>query len=161
MNSSKQEVKLYYKRNSQPVDMPDHFDPTDSSKQDAMEGDEFTFYGDFYAEESRINIVASTSIMYIVQHVSSEETIMTVHINCNFDNGYILLLRGSIRAKFFQIKNGKVTPYKTERLHFPNVAIIQGTGDFESTTGCAKYIINGHQAGVGSIGELHLMLNRK
>ena len=163
MNSSKKEVKLFYKRNSQDVDMPEHFDPRDSSKQNANEGDTFVFFGDFYGDESRTNDThaASTTIMYGVQSVSNEETIITAEIDCDFGNGNQLVLRGSICAKFFQIQNGQVIPYKTDKLHFPNVAVVQGTGDFERTTGCGKYIINGHQAGVGSLGELHLMLNKK
>jgi hypothetical protein len=163
MNNSKKEVKLFYKRNSQPIDMPEYFNPRDSTEQNANEGDVFTFFGDFYGDESRTNEThaASTTIMYGVQSVSNEETIITAEIDCDFGNGNNLVLRGSIRAKSFQIKNGQVTPYKTERLHFPNVAVVQGTGDFERTTGCAKYTINGHQEGVGSLGELHLMLNKK
>ena len=157
MNSSK-EVKLFYKRNSQPIEMP-YFD---NSTQNAMEGDVFTFFGDFYADESRTNDkkVASTIIRYEVKYVSNEETIITTEIDCDFGNGNTLVLIGNIRAEFFEIQNGKLNPYKTERLHFPNVAIVGGTGDFERTTGCAKYTINGHQAGV-ALGELHLMLNKK
>jgi hypothetical protein len=159
MNSSKKEVKLFYKRNSQPVEMP-YFD---NSRQNAMEGDVFTFFGDFYANESRTNDtnVADTVIRYEVKYVSNEETIMTAQIDCDFRNGSTLVLIGNIRADSFEIQNGKLNPYKTERLHFPNLAIVGGTGDFEHTTGCAKYIINGHEEDVGSLGELHLMLNKK
>lgn len=163
MNSSKKEVKLFYKRNSQPVEMPEHFDPRDSSKQNANEGDTFVFFGDFYGDESRTNDThaASTTIMYGVESVSNEETIITAEIDCDFGNGNTLTLMGNIRAGGFEIQNGELNPYKTERLNFPNVAVVRGTGDFERTTGCAKYIINGHQEGVGSLGELHLMLNQK
>jgi hypothetical protein len=159
MNSSKKEVKLYYKRNSQPVDMPEWVDPEDDTEQNANEGDVFTFFGDFYADESRTKYVAITVITYTVQSVSNEETIITAEIDCDFGDGNNLVLKGSICANFFQIQNGKLNPYKTERLHFPNVAVVQGTGDFERTTGCAKYIINGYEEDVGSLGELHLMLN--
>jgi hypothetical protein len=158
MNSSK-EVKLFYKRNSQPIEMP-YFD---NSTQNAMEGDVFTFFGDFYADESRINDkhVANTVIRYEVKYVSNEETIMTAQIDCDFRNGNTLVLIGNIRAESFVIEKGMLNPYKTERLHFPNLAIVGGTGDFERTTGCAKYIINGYQEDVGSLGELRLMLNKK
>lgn len=163
MNSSKKEVKLFYKRNSQPVDMPDHFNPRDSSRQNANEGDTFVFFGDFYADESRTNDtnMADTVITYTVQYVSNEETIITAEIHCDFRNGSTLVLIGNIRTEFFEIQSGELMPYKTERLNFPNLAIVGGTGDFERTTGCAKYIINGHQANSGSLGELHLMLNQK
>jgi hypothetical protein len=158
MNSSKKEVKLFYKRNNQPVEMP-YFD---NSRQNANEGDTFTFFGDFYANESRRNDthIASTTIIYTVQSVNNEETMMTAEIHCDFGNGNTLTLMGNIRAKFFEIQSGKLNPYKTERLNFPNLAIVRGTGDFELTTGCAKYIINGHQANSSSLGELHLMLNK-
>jgi hypothetical protein len=159
MNSSKKEVKLFYKRNSQPIEMP-YFD---NSRQNAMEGDVFTFFGDFYADESRRSdkIVAEAVIRYEVKYVSNEETIMTAQIDCDFRNGNTLVLIGNISTESFEIQNGKLNPYKTERLHFPNLAIVGGTGDFERTIGCAKYIINGYQEDVGSLGELHLMLNKK
>jgi len=159
MNSSKKEVKLFYKRNSQPVEMP-YFD---NSRQNAMEGDVFIFFGDFYANESRTEDTkfVSTVIRYTVQSVSNEETIMTAQIDCDFRDGNTLTLMGNIRAGGFEIQNGELNPYKTEILHFPNVAVVRGTGDFERTTGCGKYIINGHQEDVGSLGELHLMLNKK
>lgn len=163
MNSSKKVIKLYYKRNDQDVEMPEWIDSTDNSTQNAMEGDVFTFFGDFYADESRRNDthVANTVITYTVQYVNNEETIMTVEIHSDFGNDNQLVLMGTVRANFFEIKNRMLEPYKTENLDYPNVAIIQGSGDFERTTGCAKYIINGHQADVGSLGELHLMLNKK
>ena len=162
MNSSNK-VKLFYKRNNEEVDMPDHFDPQEQTTQNATEGDIFIFFGDFYADKSRRNNskVASTIITYEVQYVGNEETIMTTEIKCDFGNGNTLVLIGNIRAEFFEIKSGKLNPYKTENLTFPNLAIVGGTGDFEHTTGSAKYIINGHQAGVGSLGELDLMINKK
>ncbi len=86
---------------------------------------------------------------------------MTTEIKCDFGNGNTLLLIGNIRAEFFEIQSGKLNPYKTEKLTFPNLTIVGGTGDFEHTTGSAKYIINGYQEGVGSLGELHLMINKK
>ena len=162
MNSSKKEVKLFYKRNSQPLEIPDHFNPRDSSTQNAMEGDVFTFFGDFYADESRRNNthVANTVITYTVQSVNNEETMMTAQIDCDFGNDNTLTLMGNIHAEFFEIKSRKLNPYKTDKLEFPNLAVVHGSGDFERKTGCAKYIINGHQANSGSLGELHLMLNK-
>ena len=163
MNSSKKEVKLYYKRNNFDVEMPEWVASarTDNSTKNAKVGDMFTFFGDFYADESRSEdkIVADTVIQYTVQSVSNEETIMIAEIDCDFGDGNHLLLMGTISAEFFEIKNRNLEPYKTKRLEYPNLAIIHGTANFKRTTGSAKYVINGHQAGVGSLGELHLMLN--
>ena len=164
MNSDHKKVTLYYKRNNFEVEMPEWVASTrtDGSPKNAKIGDMFKFFGDFYADESRRNdkIVAETVIQYTVQSVSNEETMMTVEVDCDFGNSNHLLLMGTIRAKFFEIKNRKLETYKTEILEYPNLAIIHGTGDFERTTGCAKYIINGHQANSGSLGELHLMINQ-
>jgi hypothetical protein len=164
MNINTKNVSLYYQRNTEiPVEMPEW---TRSIGRDVIKsakvGDTFVFYGNFYANKRRSNesLIAKTIITYTVKCFNNEETIMTASIDCDFGNDNKLVLIGNIRAKYFEIKNRKLEPYKTENLDYSNLAIINGTGDFEHSTGSAIYVINGHNEQHGSLGELHLFLNR-